>query len=127
MFRLYSYVYHLLLALFLLGVAVIAMTSSNTLRLPMLPWTGPELTQWLLWGSIAGLLSIVLAVTGIFRYLFPIWALIVLVIMVRGFLGARYPFPGPDAFRSALWLIAGAALAFLASLTLFRFRRVRRA
>jgi hypothetical protein len=122
MLRLYSYLYHLILALFLLGVAVIAMISPNQLKMPMLPWSAPELKYWLLWGSLLGVLSIALAITGIFRYLFPLWALVVLVLMVRGYLLTPYPFPQRDAFYTALLLIAGALIAFLASLTLFRLR-----
>ena len=72
--RLYSYLYHLALALFLLGLSLVALISSNTLKMPMLPWTGTDLNWWLLWGSILGIASIVLAITGMFRYLFPLWA-----------------------------------------------------
>lgn len=124
--RVYSYLYHLLLCLFLLGIAIVDMSSTSTLRLTMLPWSGPELTSWLLWGSIAGLISIVLAVTGVFRFLFPLWALAVLILMVQGFLLKPYTFEGKASFFSILWLIGGALIAFLASLTLLRPRRKRR-
>lgn len=123
--RAFSYVYHLVLALFLLGLASVALISANQLRLDMLPWKGDDLAQWLLWGSLLGILSIVLAVTGIFRYLFPVYALVVLVMMFRGYLLQPYTFAGKDAFYSTLWLIAGALLAFLASLTLLKLRRRR--
>jgi hypothetical protein len=122
MLRLYSYLYHLGLALFLLGLSIVALLSSSVLKMPILPWSGAELTQWLFWGSLVGLLSIVLAVTGIFRYLFPLWALIVLVFLVRGYILQPLPFAGEDEFRNALLLIFGAMLAFLASLTLFGMR-----
>jgi hypothetical protein len=123
--RFCSYLYHLALVLFLLGLSTIAMLSSNVLKIPILPWTGAELTQWLFWGSLFGLLSIVLAITGIFRYLFPLWALIVLVLLVRGYLLQPIPFDGKDEFQRVLLLIAGALLAFLASLTVFTMRRRR--
>jgi hypothetical protein len=122
MLRLYSYLYHLALALFLLGLSIVALLSSNVLKIPILPWSGSELTQWLFWGSLAGLLSIVLAVTGIFRYLFPLWALVVLVLLIRGYILQPIPFAGENDFRNALLLIFGALLAFLASLTLFTIR-----
>jgi hypothetical protein len=125
--RAYSYLYHLVLCLFLIGISVVAMTSSNVLSLPMLPWKGADLTTWLFWGSLAGLLSIVLAVTGIFRFLFPIWAAAVLFYMVRGYLVLPYTFAGETEFYSTLWMIGGAFLAFLASLTLLRASRPRRA
>ena len=125
--RVYSYLYHLVLCLFLLGLAVVAMNSSSTLSLEMLPWSGSDLVSWLLWGSLAGILSIILAITGTFRFLFAIWALTVLIMMVRGFLLKPYTFEGKPDFVSVLWLMGGALLAFLASLTLFRARRSRRA
>jgi hypothetical protein len=123
----YSYLYHLVLCLFLLGIAVVAMSTSNTLKLTMLPWTGAELTTWLLWGSLAGLVSLILAVTGKFRFLFPLWTFIVLVLMVQGFLVKPYTFEGSTAFYNVLAIIAGALIAFLASLTLLKSRRTRRA
>lgn len=125
--RVYSYLFHLILALFLLGISAIALLSSNTLRVPILPWTGDELNQWLFWGSIAGIVSVLLAITGIFRFLFPLWCLLVLVLLVRGYMLTPVPFSdGREDFIQALWLMAGALLAFLASLTLFRGRRRRR-
>ena len=125
--RICAYLFHLVLALFLLGISIVALTSSNTLNLPFLPWSGEALTQWLFWGSLVGILSILLAVTGKFRYLFPLWALFVLVMMVRGFILRPYTFDGSSEFYRILWLIAGAFVAFLASLTLFWVRPRRRA
>ena len=122
----YSYLYHLVLCLFLLGVSIVAMTSTSMLKLSMLPWSGSELATWLLWGSLAGLLSLVLAVTGIFRLLFPIWTLVVLILMFQGFILKSYTFEGKPGFYNVLLLIGGALLAFLASLTLLRSRRSRR-
>jgi hypothetical protein len=123
--RLYSYLYHLVLALFLVALASVALISSNTLKMPMLPWSGTALTQWLLWGGLAGLLSVILAFTGTFRYLFPIWALVVLAIMVRGYVLTPIPFAGETEFINAMLLLAGAFIAFLASLTLFRIGQRR--
>ena len=124
--RVFSYLYHLVLCLFLLGVSTVAISSSNVLKMPMLPWSGAELNYWLLWGSLAGLVSLILAITGIFRFLFPLWALIVLVLMVNGFLIKPYTFEGTTSFYSVLALIGAALLAFLGSLTLLRPRRPRR-
>ena len=125
--RVYSYLYHLVLCLFLLGIAIVAKSSTTILQMPMLPWSGSELLSWLLWGSLAGIVSIFLAITGVFRFLFPIWTLVVLVLMVQGFLVKPYTFEGKPDFYQVLWLIAGAALAFLGSLTLLRPKRNRRA
>ena len=95
--------------------------------MPMLPWSGSELLSWLLWGILAGIVSIVLAITGVFRFLFPIWTLVVLILMVQGFILKPYTFEGKPDFYQVLWLIAGAVLAFLGSLTLLRAEASRRA
>jgi hypothetical protein len=113
------------MALFLLGVAVVALLSSSTLRMPILPWSGDTAVQWLLWGAVFGLLSIALAVTGIFRYLFPLWAFAVLAILVRGYVLQPIPFANQDEFQTAMLITVGALIAFLASLTLFTLRPKR--
>ncbi len=41
--RVYSYLYHLVLCLFLMGVASLAISSPSKLNLAMLPWTGSDL------------------------------------------------------------------------------------
>jgi hypothetical protein len=119
--------YHGILALFLLGISIVALASgASNLTLSALPWKGDELVHYLLAGSIFGLLSIILAITGMFRFLFPIWTFIVFVLMVWGFLIRPYTFEGRSDFNTVLLLIAGALLAFLASLTLFGRRTARR-
>ena len=124
--RVYSYLFHLALCLFLLGMTVVAMMSTATFSLDVLPWKGDELERWLLWGTLAGLLSVILAMTGIFRFFFPVWALVVLVMMIRGYLIQPYSFGGKDPFYETLWLIGAALLAFLGSLTVFSRRKKRR-
>lgn len=125
--RVYSYIYHLVLALLLLGVSIVVLAGgTHNLRLPMLPWTGATLTYCLFWGGIIALVSVLLAVFGWFRFLFPIWALVALVLMIRGFFLGPYTFSGwGDVGRIAL-LVFGALLAFLGSLTVFRSTRSRR-
>ena len=121
--RLYSYLFHLILALFLLGVAIVASDPGQNLQLGMLPWKGEELHTWLLYGSIAGVIVVLLAITRLFPYLFPVWALVVLVLMIRGYFLQPYTFSGRPEFNLSLWLTGGALLAFLASLTIFRKRK----
>jgi hypothetical protein len=122
----YSYLFHLVLCVFLLGMAIVAMSGTGLLKIDVLPWNGAELVRWLLWGSLAGFAAILLAITGIFRYLFPVWALVVVVMMIRGYLIQPYTYAGKDPFYQTLLLIGGALLAFFASLTLFRTRKKRR-
>ncbi|MGI8741322.1 MAG: hypothetical protein ACR2NN_01895 [Bryobacteraceae bacterium] len=120
--RLYSYLYHLILSLFLLGLGIAAYSSTRALRLGMLPWDGEKLTQAVLALGVIGLVCLFGAVSGLFRWLFPIWTLAILVLMVRGFFLSSYSFSGPDPFKRSVWLTIGALVAFLSSLTLFTRR-----
>jgi hypothetical protein len=123
----YSYLYHFILGLILMALGSLAEASGqHNLNLPMLPWKGAELTHWTLVLGLCAIVSVVLAVTNWFRYLFPIWCLAVVWLMIKGFLIAgTYTFSTPGSFRSVVWLIIGAIVAFLASLQLYRFRTKR--
>jgi len=122
--RLYAYLFHLGLALFLLGVGLVAASSGKSLALPMLPWTEDRLTQAVLVLGVTGLVCILLAAMGWLRWLFPIWALTVLVLMIRGFFLSSFTYSGPQQFRQALGLTLGALVAFFGSLGVFgRTRR----
>jgi len=123
--RIYAYLYHVLLALLLLALGVAALSAGrDNLSLGMLPWEGGRLTQALLVLGVVGLLCVLLAVTGWLRFLFPLWTLVILVLMIRGFFVSPYTFGGEDEFKEAIWLTVGALIAFLASLSLFG-RRTR--
>src|SRR5579859_1527714 len=78
LFRIYSYLYHLILALFLFGIATVAIVShlqahpsegKGSLTLGMLPWKGHTLVHWILGAAVFGLVSIVLAWRGKLRFL----------------------------------------------------------
>jgi hypothetical protein len=86
----------------------------------MLPWTGDTLVSWVFWGGLAGLVIVVLAASGVFRLFFPLWSLLVLILLIRGYFLQPYSFGGETEFHRVLWLTGGALLAFLGSLTVFR-------
>lgn len=124
--RVFSYIYHLILVLMMIVVSFLVMSTGRTnLDLKMLPWTDAGLLNYLLWGGLIGLVIVLLAITGVFRYLLPVWALLMLVIMANGYLGGAYRFTGRNEFYWVLLLIFGALLAFIGSLTVFRARRRR--
>ena len=125
--RLYSYLYQFVLSAFLFLVSVVVLIGGkNDLRLAMLPWEGATLTYWVFGLSLAGLIITLLAVTGVFRFAFPLWCLFVVIMMARGFfLSPFYYSGGADQFRGAVWLFVGAVAAFLSSLTLLRPGRRR--
>ena len=123
--RVYAYVFHLVLGLLLAGMAIVALTSNTSLTLGMLPWQGASLTRATLLLGVAGVICVALAVTGLARWLFPLWALFALIMMLRGFFLSPYTFSGASEFKFAVWLTIGAFAAFLESLSLFGRRRKR--
>ena len=125
--RIYSYLYHLMLALLLLGLSLVAILSnSHTLKLGMLPWKGSALTCWLFGAGLLGVLSILLALAGKLRFLFPLYALAVFGMMLRGYFVSGYSFSGKDEFRMASWLTVGALVAILGAWSQLRKKRGKR-
>jgi len=116
--RIYSYLYHLGLGLFLLAVGTIAMFGSNvTLDVDVLPWEDPDLTYVIFFGSLIGLLSLFLAVRGKTRILFRLWNLIVFGVLVYGYFFTKYTFIDADHLRDVALLTLGALLALWGSWT----------
>src|SRR5947209_3252866 len=102
--RYFAYLFHFLLALFLLAVSGLALASgSPNLHLGMLPWTGATLTYVVFFGAIAGLLAVLLAMTGAFRIFFLLWAAVVTVLLIKGYIFSGYKFEGKE-FQTALYL-----------------------
>jgi hypothetical protein len=129
LFRIYSYLYHLILALFLLGIATVAIVThlqahpsegASHLNLPMLPWTGHPLVHWLLGASLFGLISIALAWRGKLRFLFLLYSVAVFGMMFRGYFLGGYVFSGKDEFRMTIWLTVGALVAIVGAWSQFR-------
>lgn len=120
--RIYSLLFHLLIALFLIGLGIVGSTTSGAeLQLGMTPWSGGSLVTALLAMGLGGLVIVALAFKGVLRFLFMIWSLVILYLLVNGyFLNTTYRFSGEDEFRFAIYLSVGALLAFLGSILLFR-------
>jgi hypothetical protein len=125
--RYFSYLFHALLALFLIAVSGLAMASGGgDLRLKMLPWEGDTLERVVLVGAIVGLVTVILAIRGVLRILFLIWSFLVFVVLVKGYIFSGYKFQ-PHEFRTALYLITGSFIAlFGAWFQLQRRRRLKK-
>jgi len=109
--RFFSYAFHFVLALFLLGVAGLALgTAPGSLHLEMLPWAGATLTYVVLGGALVGLVSLALAITGKLRWLFFLWSLVVAVLLLKGYFFSSYRF-SPGGLRLGLELLVASWLA----------------
>jgi ABC-type maltose transport system permease subunit len=109
--RYFSYLFHAVLALFLILLAGIAITSgAGSLRLGMLPWSGDTLNYVLFFGALVGLVTVLLAMKGTLRFLFLLWAFVVFVLLVKGYIFSRYTFQ-PNEFRIAAFLILASLLS----------------
>jgi hypothetical protein len=122
-----SYVFHGLLCLILFAVTSVAIAGGGqTLHLGMLPWTGSTLLYALLFGSLAGLVTVVLAINGRWRPLFFVWSLAVAVLLLKGYIFSGYRF-SPGEFGPVLLLIVGSWIALLGSFArMVRQLRARR-
>jgi len=119
--RIFSYVYHGLLGLFMLGLACLTLLSGNhNLRLEMLPWTGATLTYALLGLALVAILAVLLAMRGVARVVFMLWTVAVLVLMFRGFFLTPYRFSGMSGFSTAALLTLGALLSVAGGWFVFR-------
>jgi hypothetical protein len=109
--RFYSYLFHGLLALFMLGISAVALASGTVLHLDMLPWPGQTGTYVLLGGGVFGIFVLLLALKGTLRFLFFLWSLAVFVMLFKGFFMGPYQFDG--GFKGVALLTFGALLAIL--------------
>jgi LPXTG-motif cell wall-anchored protein len=123
--RFYSYLFHLLLCLFLLGIALMASSSHQPLNLGMFPFAPEHMVRTIFILALAGLTTTILAITRVFKFLFPVWALLVFYWLFRGLFFSSYNFPSTGTFKSALWLLLGAFLASIGALWTLRTRRGR--
>jgi len=118
--RFFSYLFHGLLALFLMAISGLALGTgaAESLHLGMLPWSGATLTYVLFFGALAGLLITFLAMRGVLRVLFLIWSLLVVVLLVKGYVFSSYKFSGNVS--TAGYLMAASFLALIGAWIVFR-------
>ena len=120
----YANLYVLALSVFFLGIGFLAREgNTKAVNLPMLPWTGEDLVNWLFYLGGFGVLAVALNATGVFRYLLPLAALAWAVILFRGFFLGGYSYDGTEPFYWAVALVAGGIGALLCSLREFLPRR----
>ncbi len=119
--RIFSYLFHAGLGLFLLGISLVALINGrHNLRIDLLPWEGKALTFWLLFAALFGLASLLLAVRGKLKVLFFIWSVVVVAMLVRGYIFSGYYFGGAGALMNAVYLTLASILAAVGSWLRFR-------
>jgi hypothetical protein len=110
-----SYLFHGLLCLILFAMSSLAIAGgAQTLQLGMLPWTGSTLLYTLLFGSLAGMATVIMAIKGMWRPLFFVWSLVVALLLLKGYIFSGYRFV-PGEFRTAMYLIVGSVIALIGS------------
>jgi hypothetical protein len=110
--RYFSFLYHGVLAIFLLAVSGLALgAGGRSLRLDMLPWTGATLTYVTLFGSLLGLAAVALAILRKVRPLFFVWSLAVIILLVKGYVFSGYYFEPGGVTRAALLILGSFAAA----------------
>jgi len=120
LFRAYAFLFEILVSLALIALSVLAMTGDTAnFRLPMLPWEGVVLARATLILGIVGLVAVLLAMTRAFRAALPVWALVVFILLFRGWFASSYAFANGSGFYSALAITVAALLAFLLSFSVF--------
>ena len=124
--RIFSYVFEILLCLFMLALGLVG---GDKLDLHgLLPWDPPSLGRWLIILALIGIVCVALAITGWFRYLYPLWAFAVVAMLLRGFFSqASFESGSLFSFTQAIWIVALALLAFIGSMSVIWTRAQSRA
>lgn len=111
-FRVYGVIFFTLLCLMALGVAALTIFSTPvTLNLTWLPWNEDVLARWLIGCALVGLLA--LALFSLTRIRVPafLWAIAVLVILVKGLFLGRHTFHGEHDAKNSFHLVLAALVA----------------
>ncbi|MCS7026513.1 MAG: hypothetical protein NZV14_17075 [Bryobacteraceae bacterium] len=120
--RIFSFVYHIPVALLLLAFALFAiLDDAKTIRCPMVSWTGPTLIYGTLALAAAGIVGMALSLMRKTSLLFVLYAVAFLAISLHGALNRFYR--GMEEFQSTLWILFGALGAVFGAL--FQFKQAK--
>lgn len=117
--RFFSYLFSLLLGLFLSGVSlVLIIGGTSNYQFDMLPWfQGPTSLYVVLGLGIVGVAAAALAVLGKAKPLLVAFTFVSLVLFVYGFfISMKFRFVGADQAKSVAWISCAALGAFVGSL-----------
>jgi hypothetical protein len=114
--RIFSSVYHLVVALFLFGLGLVALLSgdAHSMNFVFLPWEGDTLMYALLGLGIFGITSAILAFAGKTRTLLKLTAVVFVVFLIRGLVFSPLRFDtGFMAWKTAVYLTIAALIALI--------------
>lgn len=123
MLRVYSFVFHLTLSTFLLGVTLLDYRSHQTINLDILPFTNDNLLRDTLLLSLAGIGCTLLALSARFKFVFVVWTIVAWYLMLKWFFLTGYIFDDARQSRGAVWLSFGALGAFFGAAWAMKSRR----
>ncbi|HEX6545080.1 MAG TPA: hypothetical protein VF023_02155 [Bryobacteraceae bacterium] len=121
--RFYSYVFHLAVSFFFLFLGAVSITYSAPLHLDAIGLSDRNALFGVFILGIVGLFSTLLALTGTFRLLFPLWAAFIVWLMIKGFFLSTMTFSGPSGFGWAVLCTLGGIAAFIGAAWTLRRRR----
>ena len=120
--RIFSYLFHLAVSFFFLGLGIVSAVTSTPLHLDAIGLSPEKATLGVFAIGIVGIFSTLLALFGIFKYLFPLWAVFVVWLLVKAFFLSAATFSGPASFRLAALITFGAVLALIGAIWTLRSR-----
>jgi hypothetical protein len=122
--QLYSYLFHLALSAFLVGLAAIAWTNHQPLRLDMLPVASENAVSRAALLGLLGLFCTLLALLEVSRFLYPLWAALVLYLLCKGLFFNPYNDAGLGS-KVEFWLTLAVTGAFVGALWVLKPRHSR--
>ena len=120
LFRFLSYAFNLVIAVAMLALGLISKFSSLDLRLEMLPWTGHELTNWLIGLGLVGLVIVGLSMFGIMRWLLLVWSVGIIALWARAIYTPGWTFDGRDPFNQTLQAFFGYVVSTIGAISAAR-------
>ena len=121
--RVYSFVFHLTLSVFLIGLAVIDYRSQQFINLDLLPFASENLLRDTVLLGFVGVGCTLLALSSRFKFVFLVWTAVALWLMLKWFFLGDYIFDNAHQARGAMWLTFGALGAFIGAMWSLRTRR----
>jgi hypothetical protein len=121
--RVYSFVFHLTLSTFLLGVTLLDYRTHQTINLDILPFTYDNVLRDTLLLALAGMGCTLLALSARFKFVFVVWTVVAWYLMLKWFFLTGYIFDDARQSRGAVWLSFGALGAFFGAAWAMKSRR----